>query len=98
MLLSLAACEPDDDFARLLQVELYSVQIALVTKTLAAFGSRLREATDLDIPSNDVVGVARSTVQPATTLCGYAPIRSLRQGVPPSDSPGTTRRGCRPFP
>jgi hypothetical protein len=35
------------------------------TKTIAAFNARLREATDLDALCGDLVGVARSTVQPA---------------------------------
>jgi uncharacterized membrane protein YhdT len=34
-------------------------------KTLEAFGSRLRDQTNLDALSNDVVGVAGRTVQPA---------------------------------
>jgi hypothetical protein len=34
-------------------------------KTLAAFDYRLREETDLDSLSDDVLGVVRETVQPA---------------------------------
>jgi len=34
-------------------------------KTLAAFSARLRNETDVDVLRNDMIGVARSTVQPA---------------------------------
>ena len=34
-------------------------------KTLAAFNSRLREETDLDSLSDEVLGVVRETMQPA---------------------------------
>ena len=33
-------------------------------KTLASFNSRLREETDLDTLSDDVLGVVRETMQP----------------------------------
>jgi len=34
-------------------------------KILEAFGSRLQNETDVDVLRNDVVGVARTTMQPA---------------------------------
>jgi hypothetical protein len=64
-------------------------------KTLAAFGSRLREQTDLDVLSNDVVGVVSTTMQPEHVFYGYAPIRSPRTRAAPLDSSGTSRHSPR---
>ena len=42
-------------------------------KTLASFNSRLREETDLDTLSDDVLGVVRETMQPAHAFLWFRP-------------------------
>jgi hypothetical protein len=52
-------------------------------KTLAAFNSRLREDTDLDSLSDEVLGVVKDTMQPAhVSLWLRTDVSSAKEGVP----------------